>query len=58
MMTEKDKKLIAEARQTSYIDWGHVMWLRDQTDTLEAYDIIDRIARDLALTEKYHTGTP
>lgn len=57
-MTEKDKKLIAEARQTSYIDWGHVMWLRDQTDTLEAYDIIDRIARDLALTEKYHTGTP
>lgn len=56
MMTEKDRKLIAEAEAMSYSECGAVADLAKMADTEEAAAVLKEIAVSLYHTEEYHAG--
>jgi len=55
-MTENDKKLIAKANKTSYIDWYLVDKMREQADSEEAKRILADISKHLYHREEASAG--
>lgn len=56
MLTEKDKKLIAEAQRLTPQEWMKVYDLAEQADTTEAMIKLNRIRRTLFFKDEYEAG--
>lgn len=55
-MTEKDKRLIEEARNVSYTEWYLVGDMMKEADTEEAKKILHSIESSKYHTEEYYAG--
>lgn len=53
-MTEKDKKLIEEARKVPYTEWYNID--ENAADTPEAKEILHSIASSKYHTDEYYAG--